>query len=534
MSETAVLRPPINIEQEAALGTAAIEEMLQLEAQLGLNGIMGETARLRSAVGDTSASDVPAASGLEESLSREKYNRSLRTYRQLGRLASGGELCTVDGRAARENVRRDLATSLAEMFENGEAFQGGFEISDVYNYPVIDGQVHYRTADGLKPIRQVTEEGAALSAAVAKTDPLMAPQAQRDRADVFNAARVDVMAAGRLNANTRLAVSRDLGDVIKPGSAYRDLYLGKGYRDGLSFLQLYFADGERLTAGTFSVDGVSDEVFDRVSDEFGGQGLPAGESRHNSVKYGIELNLKDRDDAISFAHRFRRRCYELEGVVRERRSATEFIQERAEEIDGYIDALCVPLAISSFTGLKQRAVHDFVSGLLVKPGHMRAEIVDHLRQIQKSEAFTDDDSRRLAGVILYAVAESLYERAKNFVLDKPVAAQDFYAPRAGLPHGQIISHLTASVHVGVEAGRTHSGGCPGEVALGKAKDSLDPLNPQGAFGGLEGEDKETTATDKYGSMSFNCPSAKCGKKNFRNYNELRERCQHCHRKIPRC
>lgn len=547
MIETVGERPPIHIEDEVARGVADIEALLRLEAiitsdvdaSLGVNGVAAETAKLRSAVGDTSECDVAPEADLPENLAREKYNRSLRAYRALGRLARTGQLNTEKGRAARENVRRDLVTSLAEMFENGEEFRGGFEITDIYDYDVVDGQVQFMTADGPKPIRQIIEDGAAVSAAAALTDPLMIPQAERDAADVWNALRVDGIASGKAGAiNTRLAISRDLGDIIKVGSPYRNLYYGKGYREGLSFIQLYYANGNKVTTGTFSVDGVSDEILTKVLTGRGAV-MPAGGNRHDSVKHGVELNLSSKSEAVQFALDVRAECYALMHDKRDRRSASQFVNERAEEIDSYIDALCVPLAISIDAELKQRAVHDFIDSLLRKTDNMDSGVVSSLRGIRASEGFTDDDGRRMAGVILYAIAEVLYERAKSFALDQPL-------PKGGNPVriaangqpvavGQIIHQLSNGVHTGIEAGRSHGGSCPGEIMLGgKPKDGQDPTNPQGAYGGLEGEDKESAATDKYGKSMFKCPHADCKRENFREYNQLREECQHCKKKIPRC
>ncbi len=552
MIETVAAGPPIDIERESQTGIADIEDVLRFEAALaspdlemtlGANGVAAETSRLRSAVGDTSDCDVAPEAGLPQDLAREKYNRSLRAYRALGRLARTGRLHTKEGRAARENVRRDLVTSLAEMFENGEEFRGGFEISDLYDYPVVDGQVQFMSADGPKSIRQIIEDGAAISAAAALTDPLMIPQAQRDAADIWNARRVDDIAAGKAGTiNTRLAISRDLGDIVKPGSPYRDLYYGKGYREGLSFIQLYYAEGKKVTTGTFSVDGVSDEVLTAVLARRGAV-VPAGSSRHDSVKQGAELSLSSKAEAVQFALDVRAECYALQRDKRERRSASQFISERGDEIDNYIDALCVPLAISIDGEAKQEAIHLFVESLLNKTDNMLSEIVGHLRSIHASEGFTDDDGRRMSGVILYAIAETLYERAKSFVLNQPLPpaeARKYDAqtvPGQPVAVGQIIHQLSSGVHTGIEAGRTHSGGCPGEVVLGnKSKDGrmIDPANPQAAYGGLESEEKESAARDRRGRLMFKCPHEDCKRENYRDYDRLRETCQHCKKKIPRC
>ena len=539
MIETAAY-PPIHIEDEAARGIADIETVLALEATLGVDGIAGETSRLRFAVGDTSECDVSQTPDLSEDLSREKYNRSLRAYRALGRLARTGKLDTPEGRAARENVRRDLVTSLAEMFENGEEFRGSFEITDIYDYEVLDGQVQFMTADGPKPIRQIIEDGAAVSAAAAETDPLMIPQAERDKADVWNAYRVDDMAAGKLGpTNTRLAISRDLGEIIKVGSPHRDLYYGKGYREGLSFIQLYYANGKKVTTGTFSIDGVSDEVLNAVLAKRGAA-VPQSGSRHDSVKHGVELTLSSRSEAVQFALDVRAECYALMHDRRDRRSASKFIGERGGEIDSYINALCVPLGISIDAGSKEQPIHYFVDSLLRKTDKMAPEIAAHLRNIHASEGFTDDDGRRMAGVILYAVAEALYERARSFVLNRPLAevpaASAPSAVAGALTPAEVILHLTHNVHTGVEAGRTHSGGCPGEVALGmKTRGGLqDPANPQAAYAGLESEDQESGATDRHGSMMFKCPHEDCKRENFREYNQLQTHCRHCKKEIPRC
>jgi hypothetical protein len=501
---------------------------------------------MRFAAGDTSQWKISDTSELPEHLKGQEYNRSTLTLEALGRVAMSGQLGSEAGRAARENVKRDLDTSLAEMFENDETFRGGFEIGVVYDYPIIDGKVHYKTADGVRSMLSVTEDGAAVSAAAAKADPLMAPQAARDNADTYNAAVVDEMASGRRGTNTRLVVSRDLGEIIQPGSPYRKLYTGKGYRDGLSFLQLYYAEGDKLTAGTFSVDGVSDEVFDAVLARHHVV-MPERESRHNSVKYGVELNLNSKADAIAFAQQFRRDCYALQRDTRVRRSATQFIQERRAEIDGYIDALVVPLSLSIHSGRKDKAIHDFVGNLLGKPQGMDPEVVRHLRAIYGSDVFSGDDGRFMSGITLYAIAEALYEGAKRFVQagsHKPLPVTHGYVSHNYTPHvvldmplspEQINRQLAGNVHAGVEAGRKHSGGCPGEVALGsKAGEPRDPANPQGAFGGREGEDKELPASDSKGKLSFTCPNPHCRREIYRFYNQLETKCKHCRKEIPKC
>lgn len=545
MNESLVLESPrpvvLTDEEQAAFEQIAAgldaQPATAEEHSLGLNGIARETAKLQFAAADTSETNIDDSTKLPKHLAREKYNRSLQAYRKLGWVARLGYLRSEAGRAARENVRRDLVTSLAEMFENGDEFRGGFHISDMYDYAIIGNQVYYMTADGPRPLREVIDDGAAVSAAAAKVDPLMIPQAARDAADGHNIIRVDDMAAGKLGFNTRVVVSRDLGEIIQAGSPHRELYKGKGYREGLSFVQAFFAEGDVLTGFTFSVDGVSDEVFDAVLAKHRVV-MPAGESRHNSVKYGIEMTLPDKASAIQFVEQFREECYALQGDRRERRSASQFIEERRAEIDAYVDALCLPLATSIDSGQKDKTIHEFVDKLLKRPEHMKDEIVEQLRRIHATDEFTDDDGRLMSGIILYAIAEALYEGAKDFVSDKP-QPMNYHRPQyyggGPVPVERILQQLAGNVHTGVEAGRSHNGSCPGEVVLSKTRDGIqDPTNPQAAFGGREGENKKSLNEDKHGSRTFKCPNPACRKENERDYNELRTHCQHCLKKIPRC
>lgn len=74
-------------------------------------------------------------------------------------------------------------------------------------------------------------------------------------------------------------------------------------------------------------------------------------------------------------------------------------------------------------------------------------------------------------------------------------------------------------------------GCPSGAK--KITDDYSKISPDFSGNGNKPKEPEDPSDEK-GSMTFTCPNPVCGKKNTREYNVLRDDCQHCHKKIPRC
>lgn len=491
--------PPTVVELDAA----GLERLAEQQSADSLHVVLPEAAF--GVTVEQPAAEDPTV--LPDHLAREEYQRSLEAYRTLGALALQEQLDTPEGRAAQEGLRRMWVTSLAEILENDEEFRGFFEINDYYEYEVQDK--HVMAAPG-KPMVELVRDGARKSRAEAATDPRMTTQANRDDADVFNAERVDGMVAGDVAANTRFVVSKS------PRKAMADdpeFWKSKGYRNGLAFGQLYFFDGAKVGAGTFSIDNVDDAVFDQVLAEYNVK-IPAGRTSDYAVLDGVERIFDSREQALAFAREFRARCYALQGDTRHRQSVNEFMDARAARIDAAFDALCVPLSESVESKQKHQVIHTFVSGLLEAEENLKPEAAVQLRAICASETFTDDDGRLLAGLTLYAIAEELYDDAQRLVKGESSKPQEDATLGRASDGAAIAQHLAGRVRTGVAAGRDHGGACAGMTSIsnklkktGEEEDENDDeRNPQAAYGGKGNESKANWRWKTGVCRVENCPT----------------------------
>lgn len=494
--------PPSVVELDAA----ALSELADQHSELALQAMFPEAALASLATKDeVDTSDDPTS--LPEHLAREEYQRSLEAYRTLGALALANELNTPEGQAAKEALRRMWVTSLAEILENDEEFRGFFEINDQYEYEVKDGRV--MAAPG-KPMVDLVRDGARKSRAEAAADPRMVTQANRDEADVVNAERVDEIADGQAAANARFVVSKSPRQAMATDP---DFWKRKGYREGLAFGQLYYAEGGALLAGTFSIDNVDDEVFDQVLGEHGVQ-IPGDRTSDYAVMDGIERNFDSREEALAFVQAFRARCYQVQGDTRHRQSVNEFMDERADRIDAAFNALCMPLSESVESGRKHETIQTFATGLLSGADNLKPEVVAQLRTMCSGEAFTDDDGRLLASLTLYAIAEELYEDARRLVHGEPADATADAVILNTRSENEVAQHLAGRVRVGVEAGRTHGGSCGGVTDISNKRkengedDELNPdRDPQAAFGGRGNAENKANWRWKTGVCRVgNCPT----------------------------
>lgn len=430
---------------------------------------------------------------LTAELKNEEYRRSLRAYRYLGALAIKNKLHTSEGSMAKEALWRDWLTTIAEMLENSDKFRGRAEINDMHNYLIIDGQVCMKTAKGHQPIVQMVRDGAAVSMASAKMDPRMSIQARRDAADVWNAERVDSMAAGHLPHNTRLAISKSPREAIAKDPEF---WKSMGYREDLSFIQLYYVEGSSAMAGTFSIDNVSDETIDAVLAE-NGVHMPENASSDDGVRYGIECKFANKEEAVAFAKSIRKRCRELQGDTKQRRSINEFLDSRYDQMRISFDALCMPLSQAIASGTKTPAIHEFVAKLLQAPHNLEVDVRARLQHIYNSNEFDHESGRLIDDIVLYGIVESLYSDTLSAVADKTAA----YSNQHNFVHAPAPIHLLANnVLTGVSAGRKHGGGCRGSLEVGSGSNGGqsgvegESANPQEAYGGkASGEESEESA-----------------------------------------
>lgn len=479
------------------------------------------------------AQQNPETTPLPDHLTRESYQRSLEAYRKVGALALQGEVETPEGHAALEGLRRMWYTTLAEMLENNPDFRGLFEITDTYDYQVQGGQV---MASATQAMVDMVRDGARVSEAEAIKDPRMLSQAKRDQADVYNAERVDQLVADtsaqhREAVNTRFVVSKSPRKAMQE---YPEFWKAKGYREGLSFGQLYYTGSKgELFAATLSIDGVDDAIIDQVSAEYGAA-VPADRDPDFSVLDGVETSFSSKEEALAFARRFRARCYELQGDTRQRLSVNEFMEVHADRLQAIFAAFCPPLAEAIQSGKKPGIIDRFVHELLHSAPKIKSEAVVQLRAIASSNHLTDDDGRLIAGLTLHAAAEELYPDAralatsgrKGLIQEKtPQLATGVWT---GVTPIDIAQHMANRIRIGVEAGRTHGGGCAGNVGIGREKTGgLEGFTPvgergegvsgggaQGAYGGRASDGKRTSSwTWKTGICRVNnCPSKDRGGK----------------------
>ncbi len=441
-------------------------------------------------------------------LDRESYQESLIPHRAVGACALRGCLETPEGERAVERLRRDFWTSLVEIFENEKDFRGAFEVNDIYEYAVQDEKV--MSLDG-RPMVELIEDGARKSREAVANDPLMETQANRDAADIPNARRNDEIASGRTPSNSRMVVSRHLGEAIERNPDY---WRKKGYREGLSFIQLFYFDGSKMRAGTFSIVDVKDDTFRSVMAEHNWL-IPENESGDAWVKHGLEQKFESWEEAEAFAKAFRRRCYEKQGDTRQRQSVNDFLDAHRFRIERTIQAVHVPLSESIVAGTKNPAVHDHVSGLLQNPRGLKADTIKRLEQIAATDTFDDESGRFLIGFVLYGLAENLYKSLQAFA-DQTKPAQQWKQVGVlshSLTNGQIIQQLVHGTLIGAQAGRKHGGPCPGvvDISAGFEKELATLLNPQEAYGGnrgkkVESSDRSSWETKKGTCIVTNCPT----------------------------
>jgi hypothetical protein len=423
-------------------------------------------------------------------VSSEEYSHSMHLLGEVGRLAVMGALDTPEGRISGASLRENFDSSVIEMLHTDRQFREKLEINRERKHIVHQGKV--LAHDGKTGMHGLCKNGAESAALEAIADERMLPVAARCAADERNVVRVEALPVGGF----LVGVSMDPKEAMaRHGSQfYEDL----GFREGLAFLQWYYrVDEHTLIAASYSVDASDLQIMREVWAEFGGQ-IPAGEATDTWLDHRIEGEGK-LEYVRELVVRIRDRFYEKRGITTKRYSVDEFMAMNQASGDAIFE-LYLKLAAAHHTGVKGKAIHALVEGLLDNPQNMRAEIHQQLSRIRRSRLLEKQDAALIEQLLRYAAAEHLRDGLRLLgTSELPVVGLN-YMPADLNQQMAFAREMATKIQAGVAAGRTY-GGCTRALNLSENRNTDEPdtdLRPQDAFGGKDDPGEEDRKLDNNG------------------------------------
>lgn len=409
----------------------------------------------------------------------ETYAQTLETLKRLGASAITGVILS-DSTEQRHGVETeaymDFFTGAAENIGTDPEFASSLNVDREREMTVQGG--HVVTAEGI-PMTVVTRRGLGVSRRAAKVDYRMRTQARRDIGDVRVADFVDQeLAPGAVY----VVMSKDPRCALQTDPKF---WRGKGYREGLGFLQVYYKspDGQSVVAGSYSVDS-RDAARWRVILNRHGANLPEGLDDSSWTQFGFTQHVKS-DEASGIADGLRREFYESDGEVYSRLSVADFLHAREGLVRAYFDRYIMPLAQAVYSGrnnpVMQGLAHALQSTAAIHS--LKPEMRRELLQVANGERFTGAAGQAMEKLIRYALVEELRTSLAGVFTGRGVAYVNTYtATDWGAQATQLYQQLALHIARGVTARREY-GGCAALELDGQADSGRSTENPQDAFGG---------------------------------------------------
>lgn len=433
----------------------------------------------------------------------EEYSHSMHLLGEVGRLAVKGALHTPEGRISRISLRENFDSSVIEMLHTDHQFREKLEINRERKHLVHHGKV--LAHDGKTTVHGLCKNGAESAALEAKQDERMLPVAARCAADERTVVRVETLPVGGFLVGVSMDPKEAMARYGK--QFYEDL----GFREGLGFLQWYYRlDEHTLIAASYSVDASDLQTMRETWAKFGGR-IPPGEATDTWLDHRIEgqASLEQVRDLVI---RIRDHFYEKRGITTKRYSVDEFMAMNQASADAIFE-LYLKLAAAHHTGVKGKAIHALVEGLLQNPQNMRAEVRQQLAKIHRSRLLEKQDSALIEQLLRYAAAEHLREGLRLLGTSELPVVGINVRPVDLNQQIAFAYEMAAKIQAGVAAGRTY-GGCTRAINLSEQANRDETpgadLRPQDAFGGkADGEasmDKKTWKKKWAVCGINNCPT----------------------------
>lgn len=452
-----------------------------------------------------------------------KYACSTRALEALGQSALAG----LDVERPSNQLYQEFTSSVGEMLKGDEEKGKHLEISrrDIFDFR----EGHVIAYDGETRVVDLVKAGAEQSKQSALIDHRMWTQHRRDKADIRNAEKVDVMLNDATLSNTRVVVSLEPKEAMeRDGIEFWEE--GLNYKAGLAYMQVYHRNNDgSLSTLTLSVDGSDKDMWRSLWGKRGVE-IPKDETTDNWLDYALEEDLDD-DEFEDFANSIRTEYYELVPDSLDRDSVEELLQDNQELVDQVFEHLYEPLGIALVSGKNSETIKDFAKESM-KLDKIKTEIRQQLWTISLSETLEVQDIIILEQMVRYGLVEQLRdfdktkERVKsdrfshdnyssvafnntvNATFERSVSSQSIIPPQI------LIRNIVGGISAGVEAGRSH-GSCGSVTKLGqdsRLNDRLtDEIGAQDVFGGKVNETSEKSEVKDCEFISKVCPQ--CGEKN---------------------
>ncbi len=421
-----------------------------------------------------------AAAQRTHAVTRERYAHSLSGMRQLGRIATLGELQTQQGESLRRQEYTNFITAIEENLKTDETFRAHLDVESRHTFNMNNGRVV--GTDG-QTIVSILERGLESSRLAAEHDPRMEAQAVRDAGDLTNAQAVDVMAEG----TARFCLSMDPKSEL---AADKEYWSELGYRENIAYLQWYAKSGGRVVSGAYSIDKSDMDSWRALFLELGVT-VPEDESSNTWIRHALERQL-DPLQAEQFAREIRSRYYNSVGDMRTRLSVTDFVAARSPITGSLFQAYYLPLSEAVYSGIKNSVVHDLAASLLGASNGLDHNVRQQLMRIVHLNTFDSEAGRVLEAAVRYAVVEELRKGLQGHIFGRPVengAVLTVFDMTMSQERqlAQLHQILAQNVQAGAQAGRSY-GGCSG-IRLGAAKTTAGGIEstPQEAYGGARPE-----------------------------------------------
>lgn len=443
--------------------------------------------------------------------SQEVYARSLKAMRAFGRVALAGyELDYEDNRV--KEAWHDFRTAVGENLATDPEFEEQLIFNPLRSYEYRGGHV---LAGHGQPLVELVRDGLRSSELAAQADPEMRIQVVRDRADVAVAEIVDGLGVGELYT----VVSLDPKKALERNPSY---WQGRGYREGMAVLQVYYrsSSGEVL-AGAYSIKQSNKAALSRIFARYGVH-IPLDETDNQWIRHGIRLRT-DREEAEEFGKGIVRAHRAEIGAGGDALSVTELIAANEHLVKACFEGYLRPLAGS----LESGSVHPAIQDLAMKLMNNRAAYVPADRQslmrLANGGRAYEQDVRFMEGKIRYGLVEELRKliphylrQAVNHGQDKAIARDRGFVSVYRIEQAayiQQMAHVMAgNVASGMTANRSYGGCTPAGDSSGESGQPGGELgaDQQNVFGG---KDKKQGSDKDCEFISKSCP--KCGEKNVK-------------------